>query len=210
MLRNILAIGINDMASTAPLGALQTPEFSSLRHRLTVSDYHKMGAAGILSEATRVELIEGALIDMAPIGIQHAGKIKRIIRLFAQAIGERAIIDAQNPVILDNYSEPRPDITLLRSSPDFYETAHPRPEDVLLLIEVADTAVRYDREVKIPLYARSRIAEAWLLDLPQQQLEIYLEPSIDGYRKILRPGPDERITLSQLPETMIQVADLFS
>ncbi len=112
------------------------------RHRLTVADYHLIGKAGVISEADRVELIEGEMIDRAPIGSAHAAVVRRLVRLFDRRIGEQAIVSAQNPIWLSEYSEPEPDIALLRYREDFFRHAHPRPEDVLLIVEVADSSLR--------------------------------------------------------------------
>ncbi|MDQ3564751.1 MAG: Uma2 family endonuclease [Pseudomonadota bacterium] len=120
------------------------------RHRLTVDDYQRMGEAGILDRNARVELIAGEIIDMAPIGSLHAGTVKRLIRMLERTVGDAAVLSVQDPIVLGPYSEPEPDVALLKPREDFYTTAHPVPDDVLLIIEVADTTVRYDREVKVP------------------------------------------------------------
>jgi len=168
-----------------------------------------MAEAGILGEDDRVELIEGELIDMAPIGSEHAGKGIRLSSLLSTALAGRAFVSQQNPLRLEEHSEPQPDIAVLRYRNDFYEASHPQPADILLLIEIADTTIRYDREIKIPLYARHGIPEVWLIDLQQERVEIYLQPSSEGYRQILRPGKNERIVLSLLPEVSILIADLW-
>lgn len=189
--------------------SMQTEEIG-IRHRLlTVDDYHKMGEAGILGEDDRVELIEGELIDMAPIGSDHAGSVIGLNTVLGSALAGKALISPQNPLRLDLHSEPQPDITVLRLREDFYRTSHPRPEDVLVLIEVADTTIRYDRGVKIPLYARHGIPEVWLIDLQEKRLEIYRQPSSEGYRQILLPAKNERIALSLLPEVSILLTDLW-
>ncbi len=179
-------------------------------HLFTVDEYHKMGESGILGEDDRVELIEGELVDMPPIGSPHAGKVNRFNTLLSRAVGNKAVIALQNPVRLGKRSEPQPDIALLRPRDDFYEKSHPLPEDVLLVIEVADTTARYDREVKIPLYAAYGIPEAWLIDLRAKRVEVYLQPSKDGYRQRLQPANNERLVLSLLPEVSIAIADLWS
>jgi Uma2 family endonuclease len=178
-------------------------------HLLTVDDYHKMGQAGILREDDRVELIEGELIDMSPIGSDHAGMVMQLIAVLSPAVSGRAIVSPQNPVRLGAHSEPQPDIAILRYRPGFYRASHPQPEDVLLLIEVADTTIHYDRDVKIPLYARHGIPEVWLIDLQQERVEIYLQPSSDGYRQTLRPAKDGRISPSLLPDVSLLIADLW-
>lgn len=138
---------------------MQTPETAVQSHLFSVDEYHKMGEAGIWGEDDRVELIEGELIDMPPIGSLHAGKVMRLVSFLTTALSNRAIVSPQNPVRLGEHSEPQPDLTVLRFRDDFYESAHPQPGDVHLLVEVADTTVRYDREVQIPLYARYGIPE---------------------------------------------------
>jgi Uma2 family endonuclease len=143
--------------------------------------------AGILEEDARVELIEGDLIDMAPIGSLHAGMVARLGRILTLATVGQALVYAQSPIVCGEHSEPQPDIALLRPRADDYTEALPVPSDVLLLIEVADRSLRYDREIKVPLYARHRIAEVWLIDLPQRRIEVCREPGIDGYRHLLRP-----------------------
>ena len=130
------------------------------QHRLSVDDYHKMGRAGIFGHDDQVELIEGRLIDMAPIGSDHAGTVIQLNAVLNRAFAQLALVSPQNPIRLSEHSEPQPDFAVLRPRADFYRTAHPQPHDVLLVIEVADTSVRYDREVKIPLYARHGIPKS--------------------------------------------------
>ena len=125
----------------------------TLRHRLTVTDFHRMGEAGIFHEDARVELIEGDIIDMAPIGSSHAGVVKRLARLLMQGVGDKAIVSVQDPVILGPRSEPEPDIALLRPREDYYTRAHPTPGDILLIVEVAESSLTYDREVISQLLA---------------------------------------------------------
>lgn len=189
---------------------MQSAQAEIRRHLLTVDDYHKMGEAGILGEDDRVELVERELIDMAPIGSEHAGQVIQLNALLSVLLAGRALLSPQNPVRLGEYSEPQPDIMILRLRGDFYRTAHPQPEDVLLLIEVADATIHYDRNMKIPLYARHGIPEVWLIDLQKKNVEIYRQPSGDGYRQILRPAKDERISLSLLPDVSMLIADLWS
>ena len=136
------------------------------RRRFTVEEYHRMGEAGILPEDSRVELIDGIVAVREPIGSHHAGTVNALGHLWMSRLGGRAIVQVQNPVEFpEELSELQPDIALLRPRPDFYRAAHPRAADVLLLIEVADTTLRLDRRVKIPLYGRAGVLEAWLLDL---------------------------------------------
>lgn len=124
-----------------------------LRRKFTVDQYHKMAESGILKEDDRVELIRGEIIEMSPIGTKHAACVNRLVNLLVLLLGKRVIVAPQNPVVLDNNSEPQPDVALLKPRDDFYATAHPQPQDIFLLIEVADSTILYDREEKITLYA---------------------------------------------------------
>jgi hypothetical protein len=197
--------------ATAKALVMEAVETVEVRpHLFTVDEYHKMGEAGILCEDDRVELIEGKLLNMPPIGSPHAGKVNRFNRLLSNILGNKAVLALQNPVRLGKRSEPQPDITILRPRDDFYEKSHPQPKDVLLLIEVADTTARYDREVKVPLYAAYGIPEVWLIDLQAKRVEVYLQPSKNGYRQRLRPTNDERLTPSLLPDVSLAIADLWS
>jgi Uma2 family endonuclease len=143
------------------------------RHRITVDEYYRMAEAGLLAPDARVELIEGEIFDMAPIGIDHNGVVNQLSHLFNKAVNNLAIVQTQGVVRLDRASEPQPDLALLVPRADFYRRAHPSPADVLLLIEVSDSTLRYDRDVKVPLYARHGIPEVWIVDLPNEQLLIY-------------------------------------
>jgi len=151
------------------------------RRRFTVDEYHQMARAGILSEDDRVELLDGEIVTMSPIGSLHQAYVDRLNRLFSMLVGTSAIVCVQGPVQLDGYSEPQPDILLLRPRDDFYAHAHPGPEDVLLVVEVADTAVEYDRRIKFSYYARAGISEAWLVDLSGGAVEVYRGLSPQGY-----------------------------
>jgi Uma2 family endonuclease len=178
-------------------------------HRLTVSDYHRMGQTGIFSVNDRVELIEGEIIDMAPIGSSHAGTVKFLANALRRATGDQAVISVQDPVFLDRHTEPQPDIALLRPRDDFYRTSHPRPEDVLLVIEVADSTLRYDREVKAPLYARHGIPELWIVDLENRCLEVFRAPAEAGYQEVRGIERPDMLTPIALPELSIDLKGLF-
>ena len=151
-------------------------------HSFTVEEYHRMGEAGLFEEQ-RVELLEGKIIDMSPIQAKHARIVKWLNRLLHARLSDRYIISVQDPIRLDELNEPEPDLAVLRFRTDFYGESHPRPEDVLLLIEVADTSLDKDRQVKLPLYARAGIPEVWIVNLPGQQLECYTGPTGDGYAR---------------------------
>src|ERR1044071_4301566 len=139
----------------------------------TVDEYHRISEAGILSEDDRVELIEGEIIKMSSIGKYHAACVKRLNSVLNRRVGEYAIISVQDPIRLDDYSEPEPDIALLKLSDDYYAQQLPSAKEVLWIIEVADTSVEYDRTVKLPLYAKGEIPEAWLANIREDRVEAY-------------------------------------
>jgi Uma2 family endonuclease len=156
------------------------------RHYFSVEDYYRMADAGVFPPNARIELIDGEVIEMSPIGNRHAGSVNRLGTLLGRETGDFAIVAVQNPVRLNDFSEPQPDIALLRPRDDFYSSAHPAPEDVLLIIEIADTTVEYDRRVKMPLYARAGIPEAWLIVLPRDIVEVYSQPVNGKFQKVRR------------------------
>ena len=166
------------------------PRTAPCRHRLTVSDFHRMGEAGIFAAGDRVELIDGEIIDMSPIGALHAAIVDRLARHLGRSVGESVVVRCQNPIRLDDVSEPEPDIALLRPRADGYMSAHPGPEDVLVVIEVADTSLAYDLGVKVPLYARHGIPKAWVIDAATRQTRVFREPSVVGYARESLVGPE--------------------
>lgn len=179
------------------------------RRRFTVDEYHRMLAGGILAEDDRVELIDGEIIEMAPIGSRHAACVKRLNALFSRYIGDRAVIGIQDPVRLGDYSEPQPDLVLLRPRPDYYAGGHPGPEDILLLVEVAESSGEYDRQVKLPLYARHGVREVWLVDLAGEAVEVYREPGPAGYRVVRRAGRGETVSPGARPDLALAVDDIL-
>jgi Uma2 family endonuclease len=185
------------------------PQELLTRHRFTIEEYHRMGETGILPEDRRHELIGGDIVVREPIGIQHASTVDRLNRLWMSRLGDRANVRIQNPVqfpLLD--SELQPDVMLLSPREDFYAAGHPQAADVLLLIEVADTTLRLDRRVKIPLYARAGVREVWLVDLTTSQLEISREPLGDRYGSVRILTRGERVFPEAFPDVTIDVADL--
>jgi Uma2 family endonuclease len=173
------------------------------RRRFTVHDYHRMGEAGILHEDDRVELIEGEIVEMTPIGTRHFSCVNGLTRLLVVNVGDAAIVSVQNPVRLTEHTEPQPDLTAIR--PRDYRESLPMPEDVLLLIEVSDTTLAYDRGAKLPLYARAGIQEVWIVDLPGETIGRYTRPSADGYRTSKRVRRGEVIESTMLPGPAIRV-----
>jgi Uma2 family endonuclease len=180
------------------------------RRLFTVEEYHLMAKSGIIGEDDRVELLEGEVFRMSPIGSRHAACVNRLNTLFSRAVGERAIVCVQNPLRLGEYSEPQPDVVLARPRPDFYALAHPGPEDVLLLVEVMESSQDYDREVKLPLYARHGVSEVWLVDLEGQAVEVYRRPSAGGYREVRRvtPGSDP-LSVEALPGVSLSPEEIL-
>jgi Uma2 family endonuclease len=208
---HIETAGQANMQIPAVRDAPKDPSQAPGQHRWSVTDYYRMAEAGLLGEHDRVELIEGELIDMAPIGSRHAYYVDRLVELiYASRKGseDSFMLRCQSPVRLSPWSEPRPDIALLR--PRSYADAHPGPEDVLLIIEVADSSLQYDREVKLALYARHGIAEVWLVDLRQNLVTMYREPTPQGYRRTGQPAATERIEPAALAGLSLDVAAVFA
>lgn len=156
-------------------------------YRLSVDDYHRMGESGILGGELRTELIDGEIIEMPPIGHPHAGTVNLLVKLLISAVGDQAVVAPQNPVYLDDHTEPLPDIALLLPRADYYRNAHAGPDDVLLLIEVADSSLAYDRDVKLPRYARAGIPEAWLVDLSGRRLWVHRQAHAARCADITQP-----------------------
>jgi Uma2 family endonuclease len=160
------------------------------KHYFTVSEYERMGQSGIFAPDARVELIEGEIIEMSPIGSRHAACVESVAETFTVQLHGKAIVRIQNPIVLTDFSEPQPDIAVLQLRSDRYREAHPRPHEVMLVIEVSDTTYAFDRNVKMPLYARAGIAEALIFNLPEDQLEYYSQPEAGMYqsRRVLKRG----------------------
>ena len=180
-----------------------------LRHKFTVEHYHKMIESGILNEYDRVELIRGEIIEMAAIGTKHAGCVRRLCSLLSISLSGRALVDSQNPVKLNNNSEPQPDIALLQPREDFYAFAHPQPQDIFLIIEVADSTAKYDREVKVPLYAEEGVLEVWLVDVNEEWVEVYREPARDGYKNVGKFSRGESLSIQAFADVSISVDDVL-
>ncbi|MGF1536379.1 MAG: Uma2 family endonuclease [Elainellaceae cyanobacterium] len=180
-----------------------------LRKKFTVDQYHQMVAAGILAEGDRVELLAGEIIEMSPVGRQHAACVDRLTELLVMAFTPAATVRVQSPIHLSKSSEPQPDVALLRRRDDFYAQGHPQPEDVLAVVEVSDTTVAFDRSVKLLLYARHGIAEVWIVDLNGGAVEVYREPSGSGYQQVQRFGKGEAIAFQRFGERAIAVEEIL-
>jgi len=180
------------------------------RRRFTVDEYQRMGETGILADDERLELIAGHIVVREPIGARHAGTVDRLTRLWTSRLGERAIVRVQNPVRFPKEdSELQPDVMLLRPRDDFYTTSHPAAADVLLLIEVADTSVRLERRLRIPLYARAGVRETWMCDLVSQRLEVHREPAGRRHRAVRTLVRGEPLASLAFPDVMVGVDDLI-
>lgn len=179
------------------------------RRRFTATQYDQMAGAGILTEDDRVELIDGEIFEMTPIGRRHAAAVKRLNRALSRTIGDGAQIGIQDPVRLDENNEPQPDVTLLVDRADFYASDHPTPRDVLLLIEVSDATLEFDRGVKIPLYARAGISEVWLVDLSEDVILVHRDPFLGGYRTVRIARRGEWISPLAFPGREIAVSDIL-
>lgn len=175
---------------------------------LTVAEYHRLAAAGILSWEDRVELLNGKVIPMSPIGSAHAACVEKISELLRLVLGEKAMVRAQNPVTLGNYSEPEPDLAIVARKDNFYADRHPAPHEIFLIIEVADSTLQKDRLEKLPLYAAAGIPEYWIANLEKQELEVYRLPDSDQFlsKTILRRG--EEVSFNRFGASF-QVNDLL-
>jgi Uma2 family endonuclease len=188
---------------------LEQARARAVRRRLTVYDYHRMGDIGIFHEDDRVELVDGELFQVASIGSPHAGIVIRLESRFGALAGDRYLVSTQNPVQIPPYSEPQPDLVLLRPRADTYCSALPQPSDVLLLVEVADTSLEWDRDVKIPMYGRHGVIESWLVDLEHRTVTVFRDPTPDGYRSAAVVH-DGTLSPSALTDVSIALNDLFA
>lgn len=177
--------------------------------RLSVQDYHRMAQSGILKPDERIELLEGQIIQMAAKGTAHRAAVTRIQRLFEKRLGDRVLICLQDPVRLDDYSEPEPDVAILVPDPLDYEEHHPTPAEVYLLIEVSDTTLKFDRETKAPAYGRSGIAEYWVLDVVARKLHVYRSPSKNGYQSETILSEELTIAPLAFPECVVTAREML-
>ncbi len=176
-------------------------------YRFTIEEWQKMGEMGLFSPEKRLELIEGEIIEMGPIGSPHAGCVSWLNNFFSSKVAGSVIINMQNPIQLGDFSEPQPDLTILHPEPNFYRNKHPTPKDILLLIEVSDSTLAYDRNTKKHLYARYGIVEYWIVNIKEDCLEVYLNPQVQDYTLIHIMRRGEIITPSQLSHVSVAVSD---
>ncbi len=179
------------------------------KHIFTVTEYERMGEAGILAADARVELIEGEIIEMSPIGSRHAACVKRLSALFNRRLGQTVVVSVQDPIVLNEYSAPQPDVVLLKPRTDFYEKAHPTVDDALLIVEVADTTLQYDRQIKLPMYARAGVREVWIVNLTDERVEIYADPSGETYQSTNIRTRGEELQPRAFENLRLGASDIF-
>lgn len=181
-----------------------------LRKRFTVEQYHQMIESRILTEDDRVELIQGEILQMSPVGRRHAACVDRLVEFLILQLASQAIVRVQSPIQLNDNSEPQPDLALLRRRTDFYQQGHPTPIDIFLIIEVSDSTIDYDREVKVPVYAQNGILEVWLIDLNTQSIEVYRESSGTDYRSKQSFSRGQVLSPLSFPDLTLTVAQIFA
>jgi Uma2 family endonuclease len=175
------------------------------RHRITVDEYHRMAAVGLLAPDARVELIQGEIIEMSPIGSLHAATVHALRDVLDVGAGGQAAVRVQSPVQLGESSEPQPDLALVARREDYYASSHPKADEIYLIVEVSETTLRYDREVKAALYAQHNVPEFWLVDLKSRQLHVFRSPKEGIYTRVWstdQPGP---MALDSLPSVTIDL-----
>jgi Uma2 family endonuclease len=177
-------------------------------YRWTVEEYQELGRAGIFDENDRVELLNGEIVIMSPIGFRHATAVTRLTNFLARRSQGRFDVSPQNPFDLDEHSQPQPDLSLLDPVCDT-QPRHPLPAEIFLVIEVSESTVRYDRGDKLPAYARNGVREYWLLNLDASQLEVYRQPAGDTYRDGRILGPDEMVAPLAFPDLTLRVGDFL-
>ena len=187
----------------------ETTQVEMKRRRFTVADFLRLAEIGFLADDERVELIRGEIIEMSSISEGHASTVMRLVSLLSRMFGQRALLSVQNPVQLDDATLPQPDVALLRPRDDFYGQRHPGPEDTLLLIEVSDTTLTYDRRVKTALYSAAGVMEYWIINLQKRQIEVYREPQSEGYRTMTRYAPGEMLSPLAFPDINLKVDEII-
>jgi Uma2 family endonuclease len=179
------------------------------RRRFTVEEYQRMAHAGILTETDRVELIDGEIIQATSIGRRHAACVTQLTRRLTEAVGDRALVWFQNPVRLPRDTEPHPDVTILRPPADRYIRQPPSADHIFWLVEVADVSYRYDRYVKLPLYARAGIPETWIIDLTHEVVEVHRHPSSRGYGSTQTVDRGGSLSPQAFADVVISVTDVL-
>ena len=179
------------------------------RKLFTTTEYHKLREIGFFTEDDRVELIDGEIITMSPIGPKHAGCVNKLNRILNRKAARFAIVAAQNPVWLNEYSEPQPDIALLKLREDVYTISHPTPEDTLVAIEVADSTLEGDRQIKLPKYAQARVPEVWLVDLVNNRIEVHALPNEGVYQEVRIILHHQNVVSRTLPQLKLKASEIL-
>jgi Uma2 family endonuclease len=188
---------------------LITPSSTSNVHKFTVQQYELMLEAGVFAESDRLELINGEIRVMSLIGRKHAVCVAKTAKNFERKLGDQTIVWTQNPILLSNYFQPQPDLAILKWRDDFYAEALPAPDDILLIIEVADSTIAYDRDVKSSLYAANGIPEMWLFDVNKKIVEGYSQPSALGYKRMQRYEKNDTLAMFTFPDIVFSWEEIF-
>jgi len=205
-----LAIVAHDGLTLFVSGAMMGMHMEPQRHRITVHDYHRLAEIGVLAPDARVELIEGEIIDMAPIGNDHQSIVDQLTRILVRAAGDDAIVRTQGSIRLSQWSEPEPDVVLLKPRADFYRGEFALGTDALLVIEVSDTTLRYDRDRKVPLYARHGVPEVWVVDVVGNALLVYGDLRDGKYERHVALERPASVAVTHLSSVTLDVATLFA
>lgn len=179
------------------------------RRHFSIQEYEQMVEAGILGPADRVELIDGEILEMRPIGERHAACVRKGNQLFVRLASEQSLVSTQCPVAIPAWSEPEPDIALLSPRADYYASGHPEPKDIQLLIEVADRSLEYDLTVKVPMYARAAIREVWVINLRDSQIHVFANPQNGVYQTQGVYGPNDVIPTKRVAAGEVAASDLL-
>ncbi len=177
------------------------------RHRFTAEEYHRMAEVGLLREDARVELIGGEILDMSPIGWRHAECVNRLNKVLVRLVGDFYAVNVQNPIALGERDEPQPDLALVKEDPN--RRRLPGPEDVVLIMEVSDTTLAYDKNVKLPPYAGAGIPESWILDLQGRKVEVHTNPGPEGYLNAREVGPGEQIRAATIEGLALSLDEIL-
>lgn len=175
------------------------------RQRVSVLEYDRMVHAGILTTEDHVELIDGEILPVSPMGEPHAAVVSRVAKLLTLAFVDESIVRVQSPIVLGDWSEPEPDIAVVRPRDDFYSGKHPTSEDILFLVEVSDSSVVFDRDVKIPLYSAHQIPESWVVDIQSDTLSVFRGPGSHGYEQTTNLKAGDLISPLALPHHVFRV-----
>ena len=184
-------------------------ESGIVKHRLTVDEYYRMAELGVLAPDARVELIDGEIVDMPPMGSRHGGTGDLLLHRFMKAIGDAAILSSQRPLILGRYSAPQPDLMLLRPRSDFYRRSNPTPADVLLVLEISDSTWRYDREIKAPLYAQHGVSDLWIANVRKQELHCFRGLRHGEFAEVVTVTNPDLVPVQSLPGVSVDLTGLF-